>query len=81
MSAVVSSQSLAAAAADVQCVCVQMRVENITLGIRQCLSTLCNQQKNDPFSLVYCFLLRTNTGQTLQNFFGETAAASALLLM
>ena len=46
MSAVVSSQSLAAAA-DVQCVCVQMRVENITLGIRQCLSTLCTQQKMD----------------------------------
>ena len=80
MSAVVSSQSLAAAA-DVQCVCVQMRVENITLGIRQCLSTLCNQQKIDTFSLVCCFLLRINTGQTLQNFFGETGAASALLLM
>ena len=45
VSAVVSSQSLAAA--DVQCVCVQMRVENITLGIRQCLSTLCTQQKMD----------------------------------
>ena len=73
---VVSSQSLAAsAAADVQCVCVQMRVENITLGIRQCLSTLCNQQKIDPFSLVCCFLLRIDTGQTLQNLFGETAAA------
>ena len=44
VSAVVSSQSLAAAA-DVQCVCVQMRVENITLGIRQCLSISCTQQK------------------------------------
>ena len=46
MSAVVSSQSLAAAA-DVQCVCVQMRVENITLGIRQCLSISFAQQKID----------------------------------
>ena len=80
MSAVVSSQSLAAAA-DVQCVCVQMRVENITLGIRQCLSISCNQQKIYLIVLYTVSFLGLIQDKHCKMSLVRLTAASALLLM
>ena len=79
MSAVVSSQSLAAA--DVQCVCVQMRVENITLGIRQCLSISFAQQKIDLIVLFTVSFLGLIQDKHCKMSLVRLTAASALLLM